>query len=136
MTGEFSELRDAMESAGEKTSSSFDENELFKPAEDPNEKELALEQRKLTYKERRAIIKHRYYFKREKTQRHIKKGKAMMNEYGKEEVIETLFTRESAKEDAKRQANKKLSEALKRYYENKKKQEQENKNETFNEEKK
>ena len=57
-----------------------------------------------------------------------------MNEYGKEEVIETLFTRESAKEDAKRRANKKLSEALKRYYENKKKQEQENKN--FNEEKK
>ena len=56
MTGEFSELRDAMESKGEKTPSSFDEDELFKPAEDPNEKELAPEQRKLTYKERRAII--------------------------------------------------------------------------------
>lgn len=136
MTGEFSELRDAMESEGEKKPSSFDEDELFKPAEDPNEKELAPEQRKLTYKERRAIIKHRYYFKREKMQRHIKKGKAMVNEYGKEEVVETLFTKESAKEDAKRQANKKLSEALKRYYENKKKQEQENKNEMFNEEKK
>lgn len=126
MTGEFTELRDAMESAGEKTLSSFDEDELFKPAEDPNEKELAPEQRKLTYKERRAIIKHRYYFKREKMQRHIKKGKAMMNEYGKEEVIETLFTRESAKEDAKRLTRKKLSEsAKKKYYENKRKQERE-----------
>ena len=126
MTGELSELRDAMESAGEKTPSSFDEDELFKPAEDPNEKELAPEQRKLTYKERRAIIKHRYYFKREKMQRHIKKGKAMMNEYGKEEVIETLFTKESAKEDAKRLTHKKLSEsAKKRYYENKRKQERE-----------
>lgn len=121
MTGEFSELRDAMESKGEKTPSSFDEDELFKPAEDPNEKELAPEQRKLTYKERRAIIKHRYYFKREKMQRHIKKGKAMMNEYGKEEVIETLFTRESAKEDAKRLTHKKLSESAKRRYENKRK---------------
>ena len=130
MTGEFSELRDAMESASEKTPSSFDEDELFKPAEDPNEKELAPEQRKLTYKERRAIIKHRYYFKREKMQRHIKKGKAMVNEYGKEEVVETLFTKESAKEDAKRLTRKKLSElAKKRYYENKKKQERENKNE-------
>lgn len=130
MTGEFSELRDAMESASEKAPSSFDEDELFKPAEDPNEKELAPEQRKLTYKERRAIIKHRYYFKREKMQRHIKKGKAMMNEYGKEEVVETLFTKESAKEDAKRLTRKKLSEAAKkRYYENKRKQERENKNE-------
>ena len=129
MTGEFSELRDAMESASEKTPSSFDEDELFKPAEDPNEKELAPEQRKLTYKERRAIIKHRYYFKREKMQRHIKKGKAMVNEYGKEEVVETLFTKESAKEDAKRLTRKKLSElAKKRYYENKRKQERENKN--------
>ena len=130
MTGEFSELRHEMESKGEKTPSSFDEDELFKPAEDPNEKELAPEQRKLTYKERRAIIKHRDYFKREKTQRHIKKGKAIMNEYGKEEVIETLFTKESAKEDAKRLTRKKLSEsAKKRYYENKRKQERENKNE-------
>ena len=130
MTGEFSELRHAMESASEKTPSSFDEDELFKPAEDPNEKELAPEQQKLTYKERRAIIKHRYYFKREKMQRHIKKGKAKMNEYGKEEVIETLFTKDSAKEDAKRLTRKKLSEsAKKRYYENKKKQERENKNE-------
>ena len=128
MTGEFSELRHAMESKGEKTPSSFDEDELFKPVEDPNEKELAPEQQKLTYKERRAIIKHRYYFKREKMQRHIKKGKAMMNEYGKEEVIETLFTKESAKEDAKRLTHKKLSESAKRRYENKKKQEQENKN--------
>ena len=129
MTGEFSELRHAMETKGEKTPSSFDEDELFKPAEDPNEKELAPEQQKLTYKERRAIIKHRYYFKREKIQRHIKKGKAMMNEYGKEEVIETLFTRESAKEDAKRLTHKKLSESAKRRYENKRKQEQENKKE-------
>lgn len=126
MTGEFSELRHAMESAGEKTPSSFNEDELFKPAEDPNEKELTPEQRKLTYKERRAIIKHRYYFKREKMQRHIKKGKAMMNEYGKEEVVETLFTKESAKEEAKRLTRKKLSEsAKKRYYENKRKQERE-----------
>ena len=131
MTGEFSELRHAMESKSEKTPSSFDEVELFKPAEDPNEIELAPEQRKLTYKERRAIIKHRYYFKREKMQRHIKKGKAMMNEYGKEEVVETLFTKESAKEDAKRLTHKKLSESAKRRYENKRKQEQENKN--FNE---
>lgn len=114
MTGEFSELRDAMESKGEKTPSSFDEDELFKPVEDPNEKELAPEQRKLTYKERRAIIKHRYYFKREKTQRHIKKGKAMVNEYGKEEVVETLFTKESAKEDAKRLTRKRCSEAAKK----------------------
>lgn len=114
MTGEFSELRDAMESEGEKKPSSFDEDEFFKPAEDPNEKELAPEQRKLTYKERRAIIKHRYYFKREKMQRHIKKGKAMVNEYGKEEVIETLFTKESAKEDAKRQMRKRCSEAAKK----------------------
>lgn len=114
MTGEFSELRDTMESEGEKKLSSFDEDELFKPAEDPNEKELAPEQRKLTYKERRAIIKHRYYFKREKMQRHIKKGKAMVNEYGKEEVIETLFTKESAKEDAKRQMRKRCSEAAKK----------------------
>ena len=128
MTGEFSELRHAMESAGEKTLSSFDEDELFKPAEDPNEKELAPEQRKLTYKERRAIIKHRYYFKREKMQRHIKKGKAMMNEYGKEEVVETLFTKESAKEEAKRLTRKKLSESAKRRYENKRKQEREKKN--------
>lgn len=128
MTGEFSELRDTMESEGEKKLSSFDEDELFKPAEDPSEKELAPEQRKLTYKERRAIIKHRYYFKREKMQRHIKKGKAMVNEYGKEEVVETLFTKESAKEDAKRQMRKRCSEAAKRYYENKRKQERENKN--------
>lgn len=114
MTGEFSELRDAMESEGEKKPSSFDEDELFKPAEDPSEKELAPEQRKLTYKERRAIIKHRYYFKREKMQRHIKKGKAMVNEYGKEEVVETLFTKESAKEDAKRLTRKRCSEAAKK----------------------
>lgn len=114
MTGEFSELRDTMESEGEKKPSSFDEDELFKPAEDPSEKELAPEQRKLTYKERRAIIKHRYYFKREKMQRHIKKGKAMVNEYGKEEVVETLFTKESAKEDAKRLTRKRCSEAAKK----------------------
>lgn len=114
MTGEFSELRYTMESEGEKKLSSFDEDELFKPAEDPNEKELAPEQQKLTYKERRAIIKHRYYFKREKMQRHIKKGKAMVNEYGKEEVVETLFTKESAKEDAKRQMRKRCSEAAKK----------------------
>lgn len=114
MTGDFSELRDAMESEGEKKPSLFDEDELFKPAEDPNEKELAPEQRKLTYKERRAIIKHRYYFKREKMQRHIKKGKAMVNEYGKEEVVETLFTKESAKEDAKRLTRKRCSEAAKK----------------------
>lgn len=53
----------------------------------------------------------------------------MMNEYGKEEVIETLFTKESAKEDAKKLTRKKLSESAKRYYENKRKQERENKNE-------